>query len=116
MLKIHLGCYFVSIIDGDTKFTCTKIFKLFSLLSKLVVFLQTGSEKIAQYAAEMVSSIKTWSYNMFYDGLDESRTEEERKHILPRLYKQLEDLVRTEPLQYVLDYVYHCVSVMKRPN
>ena len=98
--KIHLGCNIVRFIEGDTKFTCTKTFKLFSLFSKLVVFLQTGSEKVvAQYAAKMVSSIKTWSYNIFYDALDESGTEEEKKHILLRLYEQLENHVSTEPLQ-----------------
>ena len=71
---------------------------------------------VAQYAAEMVSSIKSWSYNTFYNALDQSRTEKQKKDILLSLYKQLERLVRAEPLHYVLDYVYHSVSIMKMTN
>ena len=77
----------------------------------------SGSEsEVDQYAAEMVRSIKSWSYNTLYNALDQSRKDDEKKEILLRLYEQLEELVRRDPLQYVLDYVYHSVAIMKRPK
>ena len=89
----------------------------FKTNNRLVLYFQTGSEmEVDQYTAEIVSSIKSWSYNTLYNALEQSRKDEEKKQILQRLYKQLEELVRRDPLQYVLDYVYHSVAIMKRPN
>ena len=65
------------------------------------------------YAAELVDSIKSWSSVILYKGLHKSRPEREKEEILQQYYQQLEHFVGKNALDYVLDYLYYAVMVVK---
>lgn len=67
----------------------------------------------AAFAAAYVPTLRSWSENVFFSGLDESRSEAERHAIVERFFQSYIDLVRQNPAGHAMDYVHAYMSVRK---
>ncbi len=58
------------------------------------------------FADAYVPTLRSWSENVFFNGLDFSRSVEERRSIVEQFYSNYNSLVRTEPSNHSMDYVH----------
>ena len=70
-------------------------------------------EEVQQYTSDIVNSIKSWSYSSMYRALDQTRSHKEKDDILQKYFQDLCFKVLSNPEQYALDYIYHCVTAIK---
>lgn len=67
----------------------------------------------AAFADAYIPTLRSWSENVFYSGLDESRPAEERRRIIERFYGNYNAMVRSEPQRHAMDYVHVYMVVRK---
>eukprot|EP00009_Paramoeba_aestuarina_P005618 CAMPEP_0201520016 /NCGR_PEP_ID=MMETSP0161_2-20130828/10423_1 /ASSEMBLY_ACC=CAM_ASM_000251 /TAXON_ID=180227 /ORGANISM="Neoparamoeba aestuarina, Strain SoJaBio B1-5/56/2" /LENGTH=159 /DNA_ID=CAMNT_0047918247 /DNA_START=858 /DNA_END=1337 /DNA_ORIENTATION=+ len=68
-----------------------------------------------KHAKWYIPTLRTWSNSVFYDALDDSRAEEERKDLINQYFQMYEDEVAVDPSIHAMDYV-HAYVVVERVN
>ena len=81
------------------------------MVNILFIYLSTDSE--TEYASDMVDSIKSWAAVVLYRALHQSRTEMEKQEILKQYFLEMEDAIRRNAVDCVLDYIYYAVTAVK---
>ena len=61
----------------------------------------------------MIDSIKAWFTLILYSALDQSRTEMEKQEILQQYFQEMVDVIRANPKDFVVDYIYYAVMIVK---
>ncbi|XP_013412367.1 uncharacterized protein LOC106175088 [Lingula anatina] len=69
----------------------------------------TGTRSIKRY----VNSVQAWSNAIFYSGLSEHRSEEERKVIMDQLYSQFEECIMCNPDDFIFEFTMAYVDIVK---
>lgn len=58
-------------------------------------------------------TLQTWSYNVFYTGLDSERPSEERHKLVNKFFDKYKAEIAANPTEHGMDYVHHLV-LLKR--
>ncbi len=67
----------------------------------------------AKFAEEYIPTIRSWNESIFFNGLSDERTIEERRQIIEDYYSSYRELVRDQPAGHGMDYV-HAYSVISK--
>ncbi len=74
-------------------------------------FENTGDE--ATFVKTYPETLQTWSYPVFFVGLDKSRPEEERHGLVTEFFERYKADIKASPEEHGMDYVHHLV-LLKR--
>ncbi|MGI9406452.1 MAG: SAM-dependent methyltransferase [Hyphomicrobiaceae bacterium] len=66
-----------------------------------------GAMSAREFAVSYVPTLRSWSETVFANGLDETRSANERAALVDEFYQRYEDLVADNPDGHAMDYV-HC--------
>ena len=75
-------------------------------------FKQHGDAK--KFAAEFIPTIRSWNESIYYGGLSDHRSSEERSEIIQNFYQTYENAVAQKPDDHAMDYVHAYMTVAKK--
>ena len=74
-------------------------------------FKQHGDAK--RFAAEFIPTIRSWNESIYFGGLSDQRSIDERKEIIQNFYQAYETRVAQKPDHHAMDYVHAYITISK---
>jgi len=75
-------------------------------------FKQHGDAK--KFAAEYIPTIRSWNESIYFGGLSDRRSFEERKELIHNFYHTYETRVAEKPDNHAMDYVHAYITISKK--
>ncbi len=75
-------------------------------------FKQHGDAK--KFAASFIPTIRSWNESIYYGGLSDQRSTQERKEIIQNFYQTYEARVAEMPGDHAMDYVHAYITISKK--